>query len=80
MSKGKIINYQAICPFYIKETALKISCESAISDVFFQLYFANSVKKKEYQKKFCNTFNYADCPYARTLLQKECNKSESKRI
>ncbi len=58
-----------ICPYFHKTQGTKIFCEANFDDEelqsmgehFYRHDFKNAAKCKEYQKKYCATFDYAEC-------------------
>lgn len=56
-----------VCPFYHSETNRALSCEGVINKICMQ-HFVSNRQKQEHKDKYCNTFNYKNCLYAKGLL------------
>ena len=55
-----------VCPYFIYETAIQISCESISSDAKCDVHrFKSKELKNNHRNCFCESFNYKKCPYAR---------------
>lgn len=66
------MNYNAkdvICPFYRNNEKKTIQCEGLISLDGIQKFGAEKALKI-HMTKYCNSFNYRFCPYAKALKQK----------
>ena len=57
-----------ICPFFISETAMQITCESVYVNTKCDIHrFKSKELKDKHRNCFCGSFNYQKCPYARQL-------------
>lgn len=59
---------RAICPFYRISRSDYISCECVIGDTRLMHVFRSRANAMEHLQRFCNTFEYTDCPYAKALI------------
>ena len=57
------------CPFYKSETRNAIKCEGVFSKTCI-FNFANATKKCVHKEKYCNRFNYKECPHAKNIKNK----------
>lgn len=58
------------CPFFRmpKEGRQNsIRCEGVEDSQVMELIFSHTQKKKDWLSKYCNTFTYLKCPYAKLL-------------
>ncbi|MBR4457595.1 MAG: hypothetical protein IKS31_01415 [Clostridia bacterium] len=53
---------QMVCPYFSREEAISISCQAKCSGMRCRLTFADKNKKQEWAKRFCETFQYWQCP------------------
>lgn len=58
-----------ICPFFVKESELSVTCEGVIPGVACTQRFAASKQRAEHQRRYCNSYDYSDCPWAAMLTQ-----------
>lgn len=62
---------KAICPFYIKEARLSITCEGLIAGTCAMTRFLSVEQKIEFQEKHCDVYEYeTTCPMAVVLFWK----------
>ena len=59
-----------ICPFYIKEARLSISCEGIIHGSSMMLRFKDESNKERWQSIACETYKYMGCPLAALVCKK----------
>ena len=58
------------CPFFrMPKEGRKnsIRCEGIDDAQVMELIFSHTQKKKDWLKKYCNTYSYLKCPYAKLL-------------
>lgn len=57
------------CPFYRMPKGSKniIRCEGTTDSQTTELVFSHTAKKKEWQDKYCNSFSFLACPYAKMI-------------
>ena len=65
MSKGSW-NESVLCPFYIKDDSLKITCEGFVEDSYLTMRFPNKEEKRKQRKIFCEK-NYHCCEIYRIM-------------
>lgn len=59
-----------ICPFYKREKSRNsFSCEGSREGHYILQQFLNPAIKKEYQERYCMSFNYCECMTAKALLE-----------
>ena len=58
-----------VCPFYRRETELKITCEGITDDCLVSVQFFTKKKKDQHQRIFCNK-NYPCCEVCQMLMSK----------
>lgn len=66
------MNYKSksvICPFFQNCDARTIRCEGIISDSISHK-FTTAEEIDGHMEKFCNTFDYAECPYEQIVDSK----------
>lgn len=56
-----------ICPYYLREAKLSISCESPITGSQNMTKFNDIQAKLNWQENICSTFRYGKCPIAKSL-------------
>jgi hypothetical protein len=66
MSKG-CWNESVQCPFYIKDDAIKITCEGFVQGSFLTMRFPNKEEKLKQRKIFCEK-GYKCCEIYRMLI------------
>lgn len=52
---------RAICPFYVKEARLSITCEGLSEGTVCMTRFATTEEKTQYQAMNCEMYNYENC-------------------
>lgn len=58
---------RAVCPFFKRSVDEQIQCESAMRCV--TLHRFRSVQRAEdHLRRYCNTYDWQRCPYARLLI------------
>lgn len=68
-----------ICPYFVSETVMQISCESVSINVKCDIHrFKSKELKDNHRSCFCECFNYKKCPYA-WQLDKLYNKADTLR-
>lgn len=62
----------AICPYFVSEDILSIRCESIVQEnnATNVMRFKNAGQKKAWLKRYCETYHYCDCPYAKILEER----------
>lgn len=67
----------AICPYFQSEDMLSIRCEGIVKENNSTnvMRFKNSGLKKAWLKRYCETYQFGKCPYAKVL---ENNYQEAK--
>lgn len=67
----------SICPFYLRESQLSISCEGLTDGTRNVMKFNKLDDKHQYQRDFCFYKTYKGCPVYQAILKKyeEENKS-----
>ena len=55
-----------MCPYFISETAMQITCESENSNAQYDVHrFKSKEFKDNHRNCFCESFKYKKCPHAR---------------
>lgn len=54
-----------VCPYFVSETVMQISCESISVNVKCDTHkFRTKENKNNHRQCFCECFNFKKCPYA----------------
>lgn len=62
---------RTICPFYLKEARLSITCEGLSDGTVCMTRFETTEAKEDFQAMNCEMYNYENCcPLAAALMQK----------
>lgn len=64
---SKSIETTIQCPFYIEEDKENIKCEGLLPDTVCVHLFANSIKKREYEKNVCCVNGGKKCKHYRNV-------------
>lgn len=59
-----------ICPFYIRESEYRITCEGISEDTVLSLGFPSCREKVSWQEAYCSRFEYTKCPIAHIMKEK----------
>lgn len=59
MNRGKI----TLCPYYLSDNQKSVSCEDTIRR------FSSKKAKDKHVDKYCCTYGYQECPYAKDLTK-----------
>lgn len=54
----------SVCPFYIREAGLSITCEGIEGCSNVMMRFSGTKQKLSWQTSVCETFTYMRCPIA----------------
>lgn len=65
----------AKCPFYRKESRLKVYCEGFVSHSGVHMAFGDPEGCLAWRRKYCND-GYVDCPLAEALYEKKYNEEK----
>lgn len=62
----------AICPYFVSEDLLSIRCESIVKEnnATNVMRFKNTGMKKAWLSRYCETYQYGKCPYAKILEER----------
>ncbi len=66
---NKLINVNALCPFFISESVKSITCEGIIGEQNVTR-FNSEQEKKLHQGKYCTKRDYENCEICKVLLEK----------
>ena len=63
----------AICPYYRRESKNSITCEGICQcdTVYSSVKFDFETDKRCWVERYCATFKYKNCPYARMIEQEK---------
>ena len=69
---GATQNANVLCPFYGTDNhSLEVHCESPWKEMdYVGVGFQSKAEKKRYQRRYCMTGNWNECPIARLLNKK----------
>lgn len=56
-------NANVICPYFMWHSKKSITCESPIGDKF-QSWFDTYKERIKWQRQYCDTYGYHECPVA----------------
>lgn len=65
MSKRKLPRYSGVtfvCPYFSREEAISVSCQAKSQGMRCRLTFANRNRKKAWTQRYCETYEYWQCP------------------
>ena len=65
-----------VCPFYLREDAKSISCESFGLASVMTMKFKKTEEKRAWQSQYCFLFSYGRCPIAAAIERKYETKDE----
>ncbi len=57
------------CPYYDEESKNNIKCEGTISKTCTH-NFKSSAQKRKHKNKFCDTFDFKNCPHFKQIQKK----------
>lgn len=66
----------AICPYYERESAMSVTCEGMTRQVHSAVKFDSGEEKREWFARYCGTYKYGDCPYARMIADGKYREKE----
>ena len=61
----RTVSLLALCPFYKSESAQKIYCEGLFPDSAVHMAFGTPDQRRGYEKLYCKSWKYEDCPLAK---------------
>lgn len=61
---------QAVCPYFLNNRGCLVVCEGVIKGTTTSNHFKTERQVYMHQKRFCNTFNYRDCPLSVAIEKK----------
>lgn len=62
-----------LCPFYMEDRrkGVGIKCQGLYDGTENTITFKNQEQKIKHKKKYCETFEYNECRYAKVLMEEE---------
>ena len=68
----------AICPYFQSEDAIHIKCDGIVqthkASTEFVMRFSSKEQKKDWQRIYCETYEYLKCPYA-AMIDKQWDET-----
>ena len=59
---------RARCPYYCRFETRTIQCTSCVKRTRLVLAFRSDAEALRHKRKFCDTYDWRDCPYAKDRL------------